>query len=97
MFDRLVRFSARMTPLAIAVSNGAEHISYRDFDRAIDQAAAALDRAGVAGPALVGISVRDSYRHLLLIIACARRGVPTVSLIPEMAGPMVMLAGAAKL
>lgn len=98
MFDRLVRFSARMTPLAIAVSNGAEHISYRDFDRAIDRAAAALDRAGIAGPAPVGISVRDSYRHLLLIIACARRGVPTVSLIPEMAGPMVVpAAGATKL
>lgn len=97
MFDRLVRFSARMTPLAIAVSNGAEHISYRDLDRAIDQAAAALEQGGVSGPALVGISVRDTYRHLLLILACARRGVPTVSLIPEMAWPMVTLTGAAKL
>ncbi|MEP9357523.1 class I adenylate-forming enzyme family protein [Sphingomonas sp. KR3-1] len=97
MFDRLVRFSARMTPLAIAVSNGAEHIGYRDFDRAIDQAAAALDRGGVMGTALVGISVRDTYRHLLLILACARRGVPTVSLIPDMAWPMVTLTGAAKL
>jgi 2,3-dihydroxybenzoate-AMP ligase len=97
MFDRLVRFSARMTPLAIAVSNGAEHISYREFDRALDQAAAALDRDGVTGPALVGISVRDTYRHLLLVLACARRGVPTVSLLPEMAWPMVTLAGAAKL
>jgi acyl-CoA synthetase (AMP-forming)/AMP-acid ligase II len=97
MFDRLVRFSARMTPLAIAVSNGAEHISYRDFDRAIDQAAAALERDGVASPALVGISVRDTYRHLVLVLACARRGVPTVSLIPEMAWPMATLTGAAKL
>jgi 2,3-dihydroxybenzoate-AMP ligase len=93
MFDRLVRFSARMTPFAIAVSNGAEHISYRDFDRAIDAAAAALAAGGIAGTALVGISTRDTYRHLLLILACARRGVPTVSLLPEMARPMAALTG----
>lgn len=94
MFDRLVRFSARMSPLAIAVSNGAEHIDYRAFDRTIDQVAAALDRDGIAGPALIGISVRDTYRHLLLVLGCARRGVPTVSLVPEMAQPMAALTGA---
>lgn len=97
MFDRLIRFSARMSPLAVAVSNGAEHILYRDFDRIIDQAAAALDRAGIAGPELVAVSTPDSYRHLVLILACARRGVPTVSLIPEVARPMAALTGAAKL
>ncbi len=97
MFDRLVRFSARMTPLAIAVSNGTEHISYRDFDRAIDAAAAALDAGDISGPALVGISLRDTYRHLLLVLACARRGIPTVSLLPEMARPMAALTRATAL
>ncbi|NIJ65967.1 acyl-CoA synthetase (AMP-forming)/AMP-acid ligase II [Sphingomonas leidyi] len=97
MFDRLVRFSARMSPLAVAVSNGAEHILYRDFDRIIDQAAAALDRAGVGGPELVAVSTPDAYRHLVLILACARRGVPTVSLIPQTARPMAAFTGAVKL
>ncbi len=97
MFDRPVRFSARMSPLAIAVSNGAEHINYRDFDRAIDSVAAAVAAGGVAGTSLVGISTRDTYRHLLLILACARRGIPTVSLLPEMARPMVAFTGASAL
>jgi 2,3-dihydroxybenzoate-AMP ligase len=97
MFDRLLRFSARMSPLAVAVSNGAEHILYRDLDRIIDQAAAALDGAGVSGPELVAISTPDAYRHLVLILACARRGVPTVSLMPQMARPMATFTRAAKL
>ncbi|MES2987136.1 MAG: AMP-binding protein [Pseudomonadota bacterium] len=79
------------------MSNGAEHVRYRDFDRAIDPAATALDRAGMASTELVAISTRDTYRHLLLILACARRGVPTVSLIPEMAKPMASLTGAVRL
>jgi 2,3-dihydroxybenzoate-AMP ligase len=94
MFDQLVRYSARFTPLAIAVSNGSEHVSYRELDGAIDRIAAALAGQGVDSSARVGIAVRDTYRHLLLVLGCARLGTATVSLAGHMARPMAALAGA---
>lgn len=97
MFDRLVRFSARMDPWAIAVSNGAEHIAYRDFDTAIDRVASALEDAGVRETALAAIAVREPYRHLLLILGCARIGVATVSLLADRAAAMRAAAGATML
>lgn len=92
MFDRLIRFSARLEPLAIAVSSGTEHLNYRDFDRVIDKVASALARCGVGAPALVGVSIRDTYRHLLIVLGCARLGVATVSLVPDAAEAMRRVA-----
>lgn len=92
MFDRPIRFAAKLDPLAIAVSNGAEHVNYRALDRSIDQVATALEAAGVGQGALTAICLRDPYMHLLLILGCARIGAVTVSLLPEMAAPMIALA-----
>jgi len=92
MFDRLIRFSARLEPLAIAVSSGTEHLNYRDFDQVIDKVATALARCGIGAPALVGVSICDTYRHLLIILGCARLGVATVSVLPDDAQAMRRLA-----
>jgi len=97
MFDRPIRFAAQQDPFSVAVSNGADHVSYAALDRIVDQAADALERAGVAAPAdgervLAGVCVRDPYLHLLMILACCRIGVATTSLLIEHAQPMIYLA-----
>lgn len=79
MFDRLVTFSARLSPDAIAISNGVNHVSYGDLDRLVRRVAGRLQSAKLSTGRLVAIDVTDQYHHLLLILACARLGVPTVS------------------
>ena len=98
MFDQPIRFAARTRPLALALTNGQTHVTYRQLDEGVDQVAAALTRSGV-GPAagsdeaLVGVSVRDAYQHALVTLAAARLGLATTSLFPTMAAGMAALAG----
>ncbi|MFN3536999.1 MAG: class I adenylate-forming enzyme family protein [Brevundimonas sp.] len=96
MFDRPIRFNAKLDPLAVAVSNGTEHITYQALDRMVDQVATALAASGVEEKwgreeALAAVCVRDSYLHLLLIVSCARLGVATVSLLPDHAPAIIAL------
>jgi len=98
MFDRPIRFHAKLDPLAVAVSNGAEHITYQALDRMVDQVATALAASGVGETgtreeALAAVCVRDPYLHLLLIVSCARLGVATVSLLADHAPAMIALTG----
>ena len=92
MFDRFVRFGARIRPYHPAVSNGQAHVTYRQLDREVDQVAVALRQASLAG-AVIGVATRDGYRHALLTLACARLGFGTASLLPGMVPGMAALAG----
>lgn len=88
-------FAARQAPHLIAVSDGRAHIAYRDLDRAIDGVATLLEAEIGRGAeqVVVGIAVRNGYRHALLALACARLGVASASLFPHMARPLAQLVG----
>ena len=94
MYDQHIRFGARARPLSVALSNGNVHVTYRQFDEAIDQIAAALRRAGLGGDdTIVGVSLGDAYQHVLVTLAAMRLGLATSSLFPAMAPAMATLAG----
>jgi 2,3-dihydroxybenzoate-AMP ligase len=94
MFDRYISFAARQTPYLIAASDGSEHVSYRELDRVIGNIAVLLaETLGSDRLIIVGLSVRDGYRHALLALACARLGFASASLFAHQVGGTALLAG----
>lgn len=65
---------ARQRPTQPAVIHADAAMNYRDFDLAVRQRAARLQDLGVAPGQLVGIALRDSIEHLVMLYAVARAG-----------------------
>lgn len=98
MYDRLIRFAARHDPHAIAAIGAGGHVTFAELDRAIDRTAAELARTfPPAWEGVVGIAIADTYLHLVVVLACARIGVASASLLTGMAAATAALAGAEKI
>jgi long-chain acyl-CoA synthetase len=65
---------ARQRPTQTAVVHGARTLDYRALDLEVSRRAASLQDLGVTPGALVGIALRDSIEHLLMLYAVARAG-----------------------
>jgi acyl-CoA synthetase (AMP-forming)/AMP-acid ligase II len=65
---------ARQRPSKAAVIDGASVLNYCDLDLGVRQRAAALLALGVQPGQIVGIALRDSVEHLLMLYAVARCG-----------------------
>lgn len=65
---------ARQRPTKPALVHGETVLTYRELDLAVRQRAARLQDLGVQPGAVVGIALRDSIEHVLMLYAVARAG-----------------------
>src|SRR5258707_1495322 len=73
-FTEVFRTHAQTRPAKPALLEGDRTIDFRSLDRRINGACFALTRAGVAREAVVGVALRDTVEHLILMLALARIG-----------------------
>jgi acyl-CoA synthetase (AMP-forming)/AMP-acid ligase II len=77
VYSSLINYRALTQPKAIALIDAGGPVSYRQFDRAINQVATALLALAPEQPALVGVDMRDLEHHWLVMLALARLGHAT--------------------
>lgn len=65
---------ARQRPTQIAIIQGDQTMDYRTLDRQVSERAAHLQDLGVHPGQLVGVALRDSIEHLIMLYAVARAG-----------------------
>lgn len=65
---------ARQRPTKPAIVHGDQVLNYRDLDLAVRQRAARLMDMGVRPGQVVGLPLRDSIEHVLMLYAVARAG-----------------------
>ena len=75
---QVLRDRARLHPDRLALIAGDTQISYRDFDRRVDQTAAALAAAGVGHGDRVAILDKNSLEYAELLFGAARLGAVQV-------------------
>lgn len=90
MFDRFVTFRARQSPFDVAISMPGADVTFADFDRAIGRVAAAL--AAEPRPALAAVRVADPYFRWLAVLALARLGVASATVLPGQEGTLLLVA-----
>jgi long-chain acyl-CoA synthetase len=61
-------------PTKTAIVSGAEAVSYREANERVEHGARALVQAGVAPGDVVGVALKDTPDHLLMLFAVARAG-----------------------
>lgn len=65
---------AQQRPTKTAILSGAQTFSYREANERVEHGARALLQAGVAPGDVVGIALKDTPDHLLMMFAVARAG-----------------------
>jgi acyl-CoA synthetase (AMP-forming)/AMP-acid ligase II len=65
---------ARQRPTQIAIIQGDQTVDYRMLDRQVSERAARLQDLGVRPGQAVGLALRDSIEHLVMLYAVARAG-----------------------
>ena len=73
-FDAVFRIHARTAAEKAAILDRGERITYRRLDRLVDGCAHALASFGVTRGNLVGVGLRDTAEHVVVLIALARMG-----------------------
>ncbi len=79
----LVRVHAIERPAHIALIDGDERVSYREFDALIDRAAAGLQRDGLPAEGRVAIAGATSIAYLVVMLGILRAGGVPVPLAPS--------------
>lgn len=79
----LVERSAQGTPDAVAISFGAQHLTYHELDRYADSLAARLREASVRPGTTVGVFLRRSPELLVAMLAVLKAGGAYLPLDPE--------------
>jgi acyl-CoA synthetase (AMP-forming)/AMP-acid ligase II len=77
-FTEIFRLHARLRPTKPALIEGERTITFRELDRRINGACFALADAGFARDDIVGVALRDTAEHLLMLLALARLGATIV-------------------
>src|SRR5690242_21144217 len=73
-FTEVFRTHAQTRPVKPALRAGDRTIDFGSLDRRINGACLALQAAGVARDDVVGVALRDTADHLILMLALARIG-----------------------
>ena len=83
-----VRRQAELRPAAAAVVDGGRTLSFREFDRLVDRAAADLAASGVGVGDRIGLCVKDHAEFLVLFFALARSGATSLVIDWRAAAPL---------
>ena len=73
-FADTIRIHGSQRPTRTAIVHGERRINYRELDRRIDAACWALHEAGIRYGEVVGLGLRDTMEHLILLFSLARMG-----------------------
>lgn len=65
---------ARQRPTKTAIIHGARRLDFREVNERVEHAARALHEAGVMPGDIVGVALRDTPEHLIMLYAVARAG-----------------------
>jgi long-chain acyl-CoA synthetase len=69
-----IALHGRQRPTHIALIQGDQQLDYRAFDQAVTRRAAWLQGQGLQAGAAVGLALKDSIEHVLMLYAVARAG-----------------------
>jgi amino acid adenylation domain-containing protein len=80
--DQLISAQAARTPEAIALSQGAQRISYRELERRANQLAHRLHALGAGRGTLIGLCLQRSAEMVVALLAVMKAGAAYVPLDP---------------
>jgi acyl-coenzyme A synthetase/AMP-(fatty) acid ligase len=80
MFDTYIAFWAKLKPQSLAIWNPDAGVTYAQFDRDINQFAAALEALDLPATGLVGVRLQNPYAHWLALMALSRLRCTSVSI-----------------
>jgi acyl-CoA synthetase (AMP-forming)/AMP-acid ligase II len=81
--DALIRQTAERAPARLAVIEGANRLTYAEFDRLVDAVAAALQADGLKPRDVISICAYSSVEYAATFIGAARAGVAVAPLAPS--------------